>query len=57
MVQMGQAMYPWNVDKVHTNTQYLLREYGRGRLYETLNNRGIQMVAGGYKAESSTYEA
>ena len=23
---------PWDVDKVHTNTQYLLRELGRGEL-------------------------
>ena len=25
-------MYPWDVDKVHTHTQYLLRELGRDRL-------------------------
>ena len=25
-------MYPWNVDKVHTNTQYLLGELGRDRI-------------------------
>ena len=23
---------PWGVDRVHTNTQYLLQELGRGRL-------------------------
>ena len=23
-------MYPWDVDEVHTNTKYLLRELGRG---------------------------
>ena len=28
----GAGDYPWNVDKVHTNTQYLLDELGRGRL-------------------------
>ena len=57
MVQMGQVMYPWNVVKVHGNTQYLLGEHGRDMLYETLNNRGIQMATGDYKAESPTYEA
>ena len=32
VVYIGQMMYAWSVDKVHANTQYLLRELGRGRL-------------------------
>ena len=33
-------MYPWNVGKLHTGTQYLLRELGRGRLVRDSKSQG-----------------
>ena len=33
-------MYPWNVHKVHTNTQYLLGELGRHRLVRDSEKQG-----------------
>ena len=36
-------MYPWNVDKLHINTQYLLVELSREELvYEALKYRNVQ---------------
>ena len=37
---MGQVMYQWNVDKVHTNTQCLLVELGRDRLIRDSDKQG-----------------
>ena len=33
-------MYLWDADKVHTNTKYLLRELGRGRLIRDSKSQG-----------------
>ena len=48
---LDRADGPWDVDnRVHTNTQYLFREPGRGRLIrDQLNHRGVQKVTGNIK--------
>ena len=38
---MGQAMYPWNVDRVNTNTQNILGELGRGRSVRDSEIQGV----------------
>ena len=37
-------MYPWNVYKVHTNTQYLLGELGRDRMVRGSEAPGKQCL-------------
>ena len=48
-------VYPWNVGKLHTNTQYLLGELGRYKLVRDSKTQEVyKNVTGEYKAESPT---
>ena len=43
-------MNPWNVDRLHTNTQYLLGELGRGKLVRYPEEQGyVKMSQGNIK--------